>query len=67
MKNTYLEEILLCRALECALRLVPNKPRLDILTSDLAAGVIAAAERGVRDETALAHCALELVGIDPEH
>jgi hypothetical protein len=33
----------------------------------LAAGVIAAAERGARDETALAHWALELVGIDPEH
>lgn len=57
------ELCVMSRALERALRALPNKPRSDIATSDLADGILAAAVDGIRDETILAKLALERVGI----
>jgi hypothetical protein len=51
------------RALERALRALPNKPRVDITTHDLLQGVLAAATEGIRDERILAKRALERVGV----
>ena len=57
------ELCVMSRALERALRALPNKPRVDITTNDLLLGVLAAATEGIRDERMLARRALERVGI----
>jgi uncharacterized protein with ACT and thioredoxin-like domain len=59
------EAVVFSRALERAIRMVPNKPRADILTSDLVEGIVAAAERGLREERELALMALQHFGIVP--
>lgn len=56
------ELCVMSRALERALRALPDKPRLDITTNDLLLGVLAAATEGIRDERILAKRALEHVG-----
>jgi hypothetical protein len=57
------ELCVMSRALERALRALPNKPRVDITTNDLLLGVLAAATEGIRDERILARRALERVGV----
>jgi hypothetical protein len=56
----------LSRALERAIKAVPDKPRRDIATSDLAEAVEAAAREGIRDEKTLAQWALNSVGLEYE-
>lgn len=51
------------RALERAIRAIPDKPRPDIETAHLVEGVLAAVREGVRDETEIAERALERVGV----
>lgn len=56
---------LLSRALERAIRSVPDKPRHDVTTDALARGVLDAAQRGIRHEAELAESALRSVGVLP--
>jgi hypothetical protein len=64
VKDASIAELcVMSRALERAMRAIPNKPRMDIATRDLADGVLAAATEGISDETILAERALERVGI----
>jgi hypothetical protein len=55
------DPVVLSRAFELAFRRSPDKPRVNILTSDLARGVIAAAERRLREKRAIALIALQHV------
>lgn len=67
MNGTSVAELcVLSRALERAIRAVPNKPRPDVTTSDLADAVLAAAQEGIRDEQMLAERALQTIGLNPE-
>ena len=67
MKDASISELcVMSRALERAMRAIPNKPRSDIATRDLAEGVLAAATEGISDEAILAERALRRVGISLE-
>lgn len=57
------ELCVMSRALERAIRAIPDKPRSDIATSDLTEGVLAAVIEGISDEVMLAERALERVGV----
>jgi hypothetical protein len=59
------ELCLLSRALERAIRAVPNKPRFDVTTRDLADAISMLADEGMRDEVELADSALIHLGIAP--
>jgi hypothetical protein len=59
------ELCLFSRALERAIRAVPNKPRSDVTTRDLADTISMLAEEGMRDEVELAESALLHLGIAP--
>jgi hypothetical protein len=64
MLNLSVEELcLMSRALERAMRAVPNKPRTDITTHQLSMAILNAAKKGIREENILARWALEIVGI----
>jgi hypothetical protein len=57
--NSSVEELcLFSRALERAIRAVPNKPRSDVTTRDLADAISMLAEEGMRDEIELADSGL---------
>jgi uncharacterized protein with ACT and thioredoxin-like domain len=57
------DPVVLSSALERALRMVADKPRVNILTTDLAQGVIAAAERRLREDRVIGLMALQHVSI----
>jgi hypothetical protein len=64
LENASVEVLtMLSRALERAIRAVPNKPRADVTTADLANAIEARAAQGLRDEVELADHALQHLGI----